>query len=79
MPDTRTGVKKAPTLEPILNHPVVSALSFLGNHSATVFTAAGKLADSPIPSKNRARENVNTLLAAAWAMLAILHNVTAKE
>ena len=41
----------APTLAPLLNIPVANALSFLGNHSATVFMDAGKFPASPIPNK----------------------------
>ena len=63
--DTITGVINAPTFDPELNHPVASARSFFGNHSETDFTAAGKLADSPIPRKNLANPNPATDLERA--------------
>src|SRR5436190_23232166 len=44
------GVMIAPILAPELNMPVAKALSFLGNHSATVLIAAGKLPDSVTPN-----------------------------
>jgi hypothetical protein len=37
----------APMFEPLLKIPVANALSFFGNHSATVLMDAGKLPDSP--------------------------------
>ncbi len=72
MPDTITGDIIAPTVEPELNSPVAKALSFLGNHSATLFTAAGKLADSPNPRAKRADTKPITLLAVACAIAEIL-------
>jgi len=39
---TTNGAAMAPMFEPELNIPVAKALSFLGNHSATVLIAAGK-------------------------------------
>src|ERR1043165_6532358 len=50
---TTGGVTIAPMLVPELNIPVASARSFLGNHSATVLIAAGKLPASPRPSRKR--------------------------
>ncbi len=41
------GASIAPILVAALNMPVASALSFFGNHSATVFMLAGKLPASP--------------------------------
>src|SRR5437588_2110821 len=46
---TVNGATIAPTFEPALKMPVASALSFLGNHSATVLIAAGKFPASPKP------------------------------
>src|SRR6478672_11963343 len=50
---TVIGVITAPMLVPALNTPVANARSLRGNHSATVFIAAGKLPDSPSPSTKR--------------------------
>ena len=57
---TASGATSAPTFVPALKMPVASARSRLGNHSATVLIAAGKLPDSPIPSANRATTNPAT-------------------
>src|SRR5204863_8397132 len=51
---TTAGVMMAPTLVPALKIPVASARSLRGNHSATVLIDAGKLPDSPRPSRNLA-------------------------
>jgi len=76
-----SGIKRGaitdPTLAPPLKRPVASALSFFGNHSAIVFILAGKFPASLNPSPSRAKANPNQLRAAAWNMLAILHNPTA--
>src|SRR5262249_26256122 len=50
---TVIGVTTAPMFVPALNNPVANARSLRGNHSATVLIAAGKLPDSPSPSRNR--------------------------
>ena len=50
---TAIGVITAPMFVPALNSPVANARSRRGNHSATVLIAAGKLPDSPRPSRNR--------------------------
>jgi len=60
-----------------LKIPVANALSFLGNHSATAFIAAGKLPASPIPSDNLAIPNPITDLASAWNIPAKLQTTTA--
>ena len=62
---TTSGATTAPTFDPALKIPVARARSFLGNHSATVLIAAGKLPDSKTPSANRARPNPNALFANA--------------
>jgi len=46
---TVNGATIAPTFVPELNMPVASARSFFGNHSATVFMAAGKFDAEIIP------------------------------
>src|SRR5690625_4886546 len=51
-----SGMIVAPTLVPELKIPVAKALSFLGNHSATVLIQEGKFPASPIPKPNRAIE-----------------------
>ena len=53
MNGTVIGVITAPILVPALNRPVANARSRRGNHSATVLIAAGKLPDSPSPSRKR--------------------------
>src|SRR5215472_17501703 len=64
---TTSGVSVAPRLVPELNTPVASARSLLGNHSATVLTAAGKLPASPTPSATRATPNPSGVRARACA------------
>ena len=59
------GAAIAPIVEPELKSPIAKARSFLGNHSATVFTEAGKFADSPKP--NAARANAKLLNPVAIA------------
>src|SRR5215831_11566976 len=76
---TTSGVMIAPTFVPELKTPVASARSFLGNHSATALIEAGKLPDSPIPSKKRAKPKPKTEWARAWAIAAMLHNVIDRE
>src|SRR5260221_2002699 len=60
MNGTVIGVTTAPMLVPALNNPVANARSRCGNHSATVLIAAGKLPDSPSPSRNRTTRNPAT-------------------
>src|SRR5450759_426995 len=79
IPVTITGAVIAPIVDPELKSPVAKALSFLGNHSATLFTAAGKLADSPNPRAKRAVAKQPTPLAAACAMPEILHTTIAQR
>ena len=59
------GARIAPTFAPELKMPVASERSFWGNHSATVFIAAGKFPDSPSPRKKRANPNSSAVLASA--------------
>src|SRR5580704_121930 len=70
---TARGATVAPTFVPELKMPVARARSFLGNHSATVFTAAGKFPDSPRPSANLAVAKPDTVLTSACPMVARLH------
>ena len=58
---TVAGASTAPTAAPELKRAVEKARSFLGNHSATTLMQAGKLADSPMPSRARATPNMNAL------------------
>ncbi len=68
---TTAGARMAPTLEPALKMPVAKARSFLGNHSATVLMAAGKLPDSPMPEREaRDREARRADRASACAAAA---------
>ena len=68
-----------PMLAPELKRPVASARSRLGNHSATVLMQAGKLADSPMPSRNMAMIRVTTEVAAPGPMAAMLQRTMAME
>jgi hypothetical protein len=70
------GATIAPTLVPELNIPVARALSFFGNHSATVFMAAGKFPASLTPRKPLQNPKPNAPLARAWPIAAMLHNMT---
>src|SRR5579859_6587028 len=69
---TISGPMIAPTLDPELNSPVASARSLLGNHSATVLIAAGKLPASPSPNAKRAAPKANAVRARAWHIAATL-------
>src|SRR6476469_1787709 len=60
MNGTVIGVTTAPMLVPALNTPVANARSRRGNHSATVLIAAGKLPDSPSPSRKRTARKPDT-------------------
>src|SRR5262245_17146595 len=70
---TTSGVMIAPTLLPALKMPVANARSRLGNHSAVVLIAAGKLPDSPRPSAARAIAKPFAVRANAWLIAAMLH------
>ena len=69
---TVSGAIMAPTFVPELKTPVASARSFFGNHSVTVFIAAGKFPDSPSPNMPRAKANPKTELASACPIAARL-------
>src|SRR5437763_7446087 len=73
---TTSGVTSAPMFVPELKIPVASARSFLGNHSATVLIAAGKLPASPRPSAALATPKPNAERASAWAIAARLQMVS---
>ncbi len=62
---TVSGARIAPTLAPELKIPVADARSFLGNHSATVLIAAGKLPASLTPKAALATMKPSVLLTAA--------------
>lgn len=55
----RGGATTDPIEAPALNKPCAIALSFIGNHSALLFTAPGQLPASEIPRVllKKAREN----------------------
>ena len=76
---TTNGAITAPTFVPALNIPVANALSFFGNHSATVFIAAGKFPASKKPNTNLAKPNPKTVLANACPIAAKLQPVNADE
>ena len=63
---TTIGATIAPIFVPELKIPVANALSFLGNHSATVFMAAGKFPDSETPRNPLQNPKPKTPLASAW-------------
>ena len=65
MAETIIGAAIAPTVDPELKIPIAKARSFLGNHSATVLTEAGKFADSPKPNAARAKAKLLNPKAAA--------------
>ena len=62
-----------PMLVPALKIPVANALSFFGNHSDTVFMAAGKFPASPNPRPTRATPKPKALRAMACSIPAMLH------
>jgi hypothetical protein len=64
---------------PELKTPAANARSLFGNHSAIALTAAGKFADSPSPSANRAAPNPAAERVTAWAMAARLQRTMATE
>src|SRR4051794_37104742 len=74
---TRIGARMAPMFEPELNRPIANDRSFLGNHSATVLMAAGKLPASATPRKTRQTPKPKAVFANAWAMLAMLQKISA--
>src|SRR5258708_26817299 len=76
---TASGAIVAPALVPELNMPVARARSFLGNHSATVLIAAGKLPDSPKPRAKRTTPKPSTLRTKGCAVAARLHIPLAGE
>ena len=73
-----SGATIAPVVEPELKIPVAKARAFLGNHSAMVFTAEGKLPASPNPRMARTALNPRTLLTIEWRMVPMLQMVTEK-
>ncbi|MNE67317.1 hypothetical protein D3C80_1629160 [compost metagenome] len=62
----------APTLVPEVRMPTANARSLRGNHSDTALIAAGKLPDSPNPSRARMNRKLRVDWAAAWPMAARL-------
>src|SRR6476469_707669 len=78
MNGTESGAAIAPMLEPELKMPVANALSFLGNHSATVLIAAGKFPASLTPKTERTTPKPKTPFAKAWQTAATLQIPVAK-
>src|ERR1700724_4557410 len=64
----RMGAMKAEALEPELKRPVARARSSEGNHSVVALMAAGKLPDSPRPSRARQIMKPMTLLTSEVLM-----------
>src|SRR4029077_4679070 len=71
---TQRGAAIAPILAPELKIPVAKALSFLGNHSATVLMAAGKLPASLIPKAALATPKPKVPFTKACPIAERLHN-----
>ena len=67
------------TLVPALKIPVAKARSRLGNHSATLLMAAGKLPDSPKPSMARQKPRSTVWRARPWKAAAADHQMIATE
>ena len=75
---TNNGATTAPTFDPALKIPVARARSFLGNHSATVLMAAGKLPASPNPRANLAAPKPKADRAKECAIAEKLQNTMAR-
>ena len=75
MVGTKIGAKTAPILAPELKIPVAKALSFFGNHSATVLIAAGKFPDSPNPRAALAIPKPKVVLTIPCRQAAILQKI----
>src|SRR5688572_28378680 len=76
---TVNGASTAPIFVPELKIRVAKARSFLGNHSATVFMAAGKFADAVTPNALRATIKPRVLLTSAWPTAAKLQKKVARK
>src|SRR3954463_3703579 len=74
---TVSGAMTAPMFVPELKMPVANARSRLGNHSAVVLIAAGKLPDSPSGSENRGARNGGAPPATPADIAATLQRLTA--
>ena len=77
MNGTVSGAIIAPILAPELKIPVAKALSFFGNHSATVLIAAGKFPASVNPKAPLATKKPRVPVANACATAATLQRAVA--
>src|SRR2546429_5347394 len=75
---TNGGATIAPTADPLLKIPDARARSRGGNHSATTFTPAGQLPDSPIPRRNRAPPSDHGPNTQACKSAAVDHHATVR-
>src|SRR5690348_2803472 len=62
--------------EPLSNKATAQARSRPGNHSDTAFVAAGQLADSPMPSRNRNAQKLRRPDASDVSMEAAEYQIT---
>src|SRR5215813_10964648 len=75
-PITSTGATAPPIEEPLSKSATAQPRSFLGNHSATAFVAAGQLADSPAPSRKRKNAKLRKPPASDVSIAAIEYQMT---
>src|SRR5215217_7335676 len=75
-PITSSGAIAPPIDEPLSKSATAQPLSFLGNHSATAFVAAGQLADSPAPSRKRNNAKLRRPPASDVSIAAIEYQMT---
>src|SRR6185369_7664881 len=76
IPMTSSGAIAPPIEEPLSKSATAQPLSFLGNHSATAFVAAGQFADSPAPSRKRKNAKLRRPPASDVSMAAIEYQIT---
>src|SRR5678815_2939882 len=74
---TTAGASTAPIFVPALTNPKANARSFFGNHSDSVFVAAGKFGDSETPRKTLMMPNPHALFATTCKIDEILHAISA--
>src|SRR5678816_2217714 len=75
-PITSKGAMAPPIEEPLSKRATAQPRSFLGNHSATALVAAGQLADSPAPSRNRKAKKLRSPTASDVNIAASEYQIT---
>src|SRR6266508_6164099 len=75
-PMTNSGAIAPPIDEPLSKRATAHPRSRFGNHSETAFVAAGQLADSPAPSRNRKKPKLRRPTASDVSMAAIEYQMT---